>query len=128
MSEVRVAVLLPHENKFVSPGLGDPRLFRHENPENNPSGTIAEQIVREPSLGLPPMSVLHHLGVIDDVAGYSFRPVTGCEINLRDFTVRKFDIERMLEEGDAMDPTDLALLSIAHNLARRWTGSIPTVR
>lgn len=128
MSEVRVAVLLPHENAMISPGLGDPMLFRHDNPENRPAIAIAQRVVSERTLALPPMSLLHHLESVDGVAGYSMRPATGHEINFRNFTVRRFDIDHLLESGEALDPTDFALLSMAHSLARQWAGNVPALR
>jgi len=120
-SDLRVAIIIPGEQPlFASPNLERPTLFTDTlaDDERLSAELRATRIgQRQPRYGLPAMSVLSHLGTIENIQGIVVRPATGTTINLRQFTVRAYDFNDVTEYAERnpnyIDPVTLAFLTRA---------------
>lgn len=121
--ELRVVVALSPTDAFVSPGLGNPRLFNgwFYTDKRMSIERQARAIAEDPVYGLPTLTALRGLASVRDnrgieIRGYALRPDGGKKI-MREFKTRTWDFDEVIERDEQnhgfIEAADMRLLAQA---------------
>ena len=127
-NELRVALIVPWERSFYSPGVGNPQTFRGKphfvsekdklvrKPGNKEE--LSEAILKNPAYDLGSTSAERGLSTIQGVHSYVRRPSGSLDGFVRTpFTVYKYNIDEVTETAEYVpefvDPIDLLILTEA---------------
>lgn len=142
---ISVTLVDPESRRFVSPGMGNPRLFtrnfdaiqqrriRNGSSRLQTHEDLSHAVVKDPSYGLSPVSTYRSLGKFEETYGFAVRPASGNGLsNLPRFAVRIFEFEAVLAHAEQnkgfISESDLEFLRRAFaTVERRQTRVIPII-
>lgn len=113
-THVKVIAMDPSQRIIISPSFERLQLLSGTTEPRESPEAAARRIAGNEELGLPPFKINKYLGTVEDVTGFACRAVFGRHINLRQFTVRGFDfddiVDQLEENPGYFDPTDYEFL------------------